>query len=56
MGKHFLGYDDGDYAHTISDNMAIDSDRCFLIRVGNNMAMDMDPEELHIIPSGQMND
>lgn len=54
MGKHFLGYDDGDYAHTISDNMAIDSDRCFLIRVGNNMAMDMDSGELHIVPSGQM--
>lgn len=33
MGKHFFDYDDGDFAHTISDNMA----------------MDMDSGELHII-------
>ena len=26
MGKHFFDYDDGDSAHTISDNMAMDSD------------------------------
>ena len=26
MSKHFFDYDDGDFAHTISDNMAIDSD------------------------------
>ena len=25
MGKHFFDYDDGDFAYTISDNMAIDS-------------------------------
>ena len=33
MGKHFFDYDDGNFAHTISDNMA----------------MDMDSGELHII-------
>ena len=33
MGKHFFDYDDGDFAHTISDNMA----------------MDMDSGEFHII-------
>ena len=33
MGKHFFDYDDGNFAHTISDNMAID----------------MDSGELHII-------
>ena len=33
MTKQFFDYDDGDFAHTISDNMA----------------MDMDSGELHII-------
>ena len=35
MCKHFFDYDDGDFAHTVSDNMAID----------------MDSGELHIISS-----
>ena len=35
MSKHFFDYDDGDFAHTISDNMAID----------------MGSGELHIISS-----
>lgn len=39
MGKQFFDYDDGDFAHTISDNMA----------------MDMDSGELHII-SGWLDD
>lgn len=49
MGKHFFDYDDGDFTHTISDNMAIDSDGDLLMRMGDNMAMDMDSGELHII-------
>ena len=49
MGKHFFDYDDGDFAHTISDNMAMDSDGDLLMRMGDNMAMDMDSGELHII-------
>ena len=51
MRRHFFDYDDGDFAHTISDNMAIDSDGNMLIRMGDNMAMDMDSGELHIISS-----
>ena len=47
MGKHFFDYDDGDFAHTISDNMAMDSDGDLLMRMGDNMAMDMDSGELH---------
>ena len=39
MGKHFFDYEDGDFACSISDNMA----------------MDMDSGELHII-SGWSND
>ena len=49
MSKHFFDYDDGDYAHSISDNMAIDYDGNLLIRMGDNMAMDMNSGELHII-------
>lgn len=39
MSKHFFDYDDGDYAHSISDNMAIDSDGNLLMRMGDNMAI-----------------
>ena len=49
MGKHFFDYDDGNFAHTISDNMAIDSDGDLLMRMGDNMAMDMTmiPSPMH---------
>ena len=49
MGKLFFDYDDGDYAYSISDNMAVDSDGDFLMRIGDHMAMDMDSGELHMI-------
>lgn len=35
MGKHFFDYDDGNFAHTISDNMAIDSDGDLLMHQRN---------------------
>lgn len=35
MGKHFFDYDDGNFAHTISDNMAIDSDGDLLMCMGD---------------------
>lgn len=53
MGKHFIYYEDSDFAHSISDNMAIDSDENLLMV--NNMTIDMDTGELHII-SGWSND
>ena len=49
MNKSFFDYEDGDFAYSISDNMAIDSDGDLLVRMGDNMAMDMDTGELHII-------
>ena len=51
MSKNFFDYDDGDFAYTVSDNMAIDSDGDMMMRMGDNMAMDMDSGELHIISS-----
>ena len=55
MGNNFFDYEDGNFARSISDNMAIDSDGDLLIRMGDNMAMDMDSGELHIM-SGWSND
>ena len=49
MSKHFFDYDDGDFAMSISDNIAIDSNGNLMMRIGDNMAMDMDSGELHII-------
>ena len=51
MSKHFFDYDDGDFAHSISDNMAIDSDCDMLMRLNDNMAIDMNTGETHIISS-----
>lgn len=51
MGKHFFDYDDCDYVHGISDNMAIDSDGNMMMRMSDNMAMDMDSGELHFVSS-----
>ena len=51
MSRHFFDFEDGDFAHTISDNMAIDSDGDLLMRMGDNMAMDMDTGDIHIISS-----
>lgn len=55
MDKYFFDYEDVDFARSISDNMAIDSDGDLLIRMGDNIAMDIDSGELLII-SGWSND
>ena len=49
MGKHFFDYDDENFAHNISNNMAIDSDGDLLMRMGDNMALDMDSGDLFFI-------
>lgn len=49
MGKHFFDYEDGDFVHSSSDNMAINSDGDLFMRMADNMAMDIDSGELHII-------
>lgn len=33
MGKHFFDFEDGDFAFTVSDNMAIDSDGNMMMRM-----------------------
>ena len=44
-------YDDGDFAMSISDNMAMDSDGDLMLRMGDHMAMDMDTGDIHMISS-----
>lgn len=51
MGKHFFDFEERDFAFSISDNMAIDSDGDLMMRMGNNMAMDMDTGDIHMISS-----
>lgn len=51
MGKHFFDFEDGDFAFSISDNMAMDSDGDLMMRMGNNMAMDMNTGDIHMISS-----
>lgn len=42
-------YDDGDFIHTVSDSMAIDSDGNMMMRIGDHFALDMDSGDLHFI-------
>lgn len=51
MSNPIFDYEDGDFAHRISDNIAIDSDGDMLVRISDNIAMDMDSGELHMISS-----
>ena len=56
MSKYFFDYDDGDYVHSLSDNMAIDSDGNMMMRMSDNMAMDMDSGEIHFVSSWSADD
>ena len=49
-------YDDGDYAFSISDNMAMDSEGDLLLRISDNMAMDLDSGDIHFTSSWNEDD
>lgn len=51
MSKHFFDYNDSDFAISISDRLAIDSDGDLMMRMGENMAMDMNTGDIHVISS-----
>ena len=51
MSKYIFDYDDGDFAMSISDSMAMDSDGNLMMRMGDHMAMDMDAWDIHMISS-----
>lgn len=52
MRKDLFDYDSGNFVHTISNNMAMDSDGDFLMRMGDNTALDMDSGDLHFFLVG----
>ena len=45
----FFDVDDGDMIFGISNDMGMDSAGNMMMRVGDNMAMDMDSGELHFV-------
>jgi len=47
MFNHIFDFDDGEFAFQTSENMAIDSGGDILLRVSDNMAMDLDTGDLH---------
>ena len=51
MCKSFMDMEDGDLCFTTSGNMAMDSEGHMMMRMGDNMAMDMDLGELHMVSS-----
>lgn len=51
MSKYIFDYDDGDFAMSISDSMAMDSDGDLMMRMGDHMAMDMNTGDIHMISS-----
>lgn len=50
MSKHFFDYTDGDYCHS-SGNIGFDSEGDMMMRLSDNMAMDMDSGDLHFTSS-----
>ena len=55
MDKHIFDFTDGDFVHSISDHMAIDSDGDLWMRMGDDLALELDSGELHMV-SGWSNE
>lgn len=49
MRKRLFDHKDEDYAQTISDNMAMNSDGDLMLFMGEHMAMELDSDELHLV-------
>lgn len=56
MGKIFFDYDDGEFGFSISDHMGTDFAGNMMMRMSDNMAMDMDSGDIHMISSWPVND
>ena len=56
MCNPIFDYDDGDFIYQTSDNMGIDSNGDFHMRMGDNMSMDMETGELHFNSGWKNND
>ena len=51
MSKQILDYDDGDLILSTSGNIGFDSDGNMMMKMFDNMAMDMDSGEIHFVSS-----
>lgn len=49
MAGSIFDFQDGDFIFSSSGNLGIDSDGNLMMRISDNMAMDMDSGELHIV-------
>jgi hypothetical protein len=47
MSKDFFDYEDGDFVHSLSDNMAIDSDGNMMMQISDHLSIDIDSGDLH---------
>ena len=52
----FFDYDDSDFGFSISDSMGMNSDGNMMMRMSDNMAMDMDSGDIHMISSWSTDD
>lgn len=44
-------YESRDFIHTLSDSMAMNPDGNLMMKLSDNMAMDMDSGDIHIVSS-----
>lgn len=51
MPKPIFDMEDGDFVFRTSKNMGFDSGGNMMMRLSDNMAMDMDSGELHLVSS-----
>ena len=51
MGRLVFDYEDADFLHVISGEMAVYTDGNPMIRMGDSLAVDMDTGDLHMISS-----
>ena len=51
MSKQILDFDDGDLIFTTSGNIGFDSDGNMMLKMSDNMALDMDSGEIHFVSS-----
>lgn len=51
MGKMFFDYENSDFGFAISDSMGMDFDGNMMMRMSDNMAIDMNSGEINMISS-----
>ena len=49
-------YEDGDFIHILHNGMAMDSDGNLMMKLFDNMAMDMDSGDIHMVSSWPSDD